>query len=576
MMAVDHRRRPAPLPPPPSEQRRNEVDPKIWKACAGNSVEVPRINSRVLYFPQGHIEHASESIDLDSFSSDLVFSVPCRVVEVRLLADENTDEVFAAIRLDPIPSSNNSAGICVVNGINETREDEDEDEEDENGVVSFAKVLTQSDANNGGGFSVPRFCAELIFPPLKYDVDPPVQNIGVRDVHGKVWQFRHIYRGVPRRHLLTTGWSKLVNSKKLIAGDSVVFMRNEGNGELAVGVRRALKSSVLGNFAARFAAHLGTLGVGRIMVDEGVKVGEKERGFSRSGKGKVAPEAVVEAATRAASRLPFEVVYYPRVGYANFVVDVDKVRKAMSTVSWSAGMRVRMSMETEDSSRMTWFQGTVALLKIPDSGLWRGSPWRMLQVTWDEPEVLQNMERVSPWEVEYVTPTPTLADIFPQPKKLKGSHTGEFPIPMIGFGNPLVGPFGSSQLNYLTFPTGMQGARQNTTDVSSLSNLINNGASLSSAVDYSQHTVASKNEEVSTELNIGSPLSQSSPDSASSADTFDLRTRSASTRKTIQLFGQSILVDTPLATQEVYPGKGDGTRVLKGVKVHPISLDFET
>ncbi|GAB2217567.1 hypothetical protein Drorol1_Dr00000766 [Drosera rotundifolia] len=569
MMAVDHRRRPAAPPPPPSEQRRNEVDPKIWKACAGNSVEVPRINSRVLYFPQGHIEHASDSIDLDFFSSDLVFSVPCRVVGVRFLADENTDEVFAAMRLDPIRSWNNSAGICDVNRINEMREDEDE--EDENGVVSFAKVLTQSDANNGGGFSVPRFCAELIFPPLNYDVDPPVQNIGVRDVHGKVWQFRHIYRGVPRRHLLTTGWSKFVNSKKLIAGDSVVFMRNEGNGELAVGVRRALKSSALGDFAARFAAHLGNLGVGRMKLDEGVKVGEKERGFSRSGKGKVAPEAVVEAATRAGSRLPFEVVYYPRVGSANFVADVNKVSKAMCNVSWSAGMRVKMAMETEDSSRMTWFQGTVASLKIPDSGLWRGSPWRMLQVTWDEPEVLQNMERVSPWEVEYVTPTPSLADIFPQTKKLKGSHTGEFPIPIIGFGNPLFGQFGSSQLNYLTFPAGMQGARQNTTYVSSLSNLIDNGESLSSAVDYSHHTVALKNEEVSTELIIGTRLSQSPPDSASSTDSFDLRTR-ASTKKTIQLFGQSILVGTPLATQEVYPANGDDTQVFKGVKFQELSV----
>ncbi|KAL9271674.1 Auxin response factor 18-like protein [Drosera capensis] len=556
MMAGDHRH---PAPPPP-EQRRNEVDPKIWKACAGNSVEVPRINSRVLYFPQGHIEHASDSIDLDSFCSDLAFSVSCRVVGVRFLADENTDEVFAAIRLDPTRSWNSNAVICDVNRMNEMREDEEE-----NGVVSFAKVLTQSDANNGGGFSVPRFCAELIFPPLNYDVDPPVQNIGVRDVHGKTWQFRHIYRGVPRRHLLTTGWSKFVNSKKLIAGDSVVFMRNEGNGELAVGVRRALKSSAFGDFAARFAAHLGNLGVGRMEVDEGVKVGEKGRGFSRSGKGKVAPEAVVEAATRAASRLPFEVVYYPRIGSANFVVDVDKVRKAVSNVSWSAGMRVKMAMETEDSLRMTWFQGTVVSLKIPDSGLWKGSPWRMLQVTWDEPEALRNMEKVSPWDVDYVTPTPSLADIFPQPNKLMGSHTGEFPLPIIGFGSPFFGQFGSSQLNYLTSPAGMQGARQNSAYVSSLSNLINNGASLSSAVAYSHHTVASKNEEVSTELNIGTPLSQSPPDSTSSADTFDLRTR-ASTRKTIQLFGQTILVDTPLATPEVYLAKADDTQVFKGVK----------
>lgn len=61
--------------------------------------------------------------------------------------------------------------------------------------ASFAKTLTQSDANNGGGFSVPRYCAETIFPRLDYTADPPVQTVIAKDVHGEVWKFRHIYRG---------------------------------------------------------------------------------------------------------------------------------------------------------------------------------------------------------------------------------------------------------------------------------------------------------------------------------------------------------------------------------------------
>jgi len=53
-------------------------------------------------------------------------------------------------------------------------------------LSSFAKTLTQSDANNGGGFSVPRYCAETIFPKLDYRADPPVQTVLAKDVHGEV------------------------------------------------------------------------------------------------------------------------------------------------------------------------------------------------------------------------------------------------------------------------------------------------------------------------------------------------------------------------------------------------------
>ncbi|PRQ57956.1 putative auxin response factor [Rosa chinensis] len=48
-------------------------------------------------------------------------------------------------------------------------------------------------------------------------------------------------------------------------------------------------------------------------------------------------------------------------------------------VFWTAGMRVKMAMETDDSSRMTWFQGTLSSAFVPENGPWKGSPWRMLQ-----------------------------------------------------------------------------------------------------------------------------------------------------------------------------------------------------
>lgn len=245
---------------------------------------------------------------------------------------------------------------------------------DEDTVVSFAKILTPSDANNGGGFSVPRFCADSIFPRLNFEADPPVQNISVTDIHGKVWEFRHIYRGTPRRHLLTTGWSKFVNSKKLVAGDSVVFMRNTRSGELFVGIRRAVRFNA--DYGGRWNCPVGSSSLRLKGEDEGFVMKE---GFSRNGRGKVLPEAVAEAAELAAQGMAFEIVYYPRAGWADFVVKAETVEESLN-VFWTAGMRVKMAMETEDSSRMTWFQGTVCSAMVSEIGPWRGSPWRMLQV----------------------------------------------------------------------------------------------------------------------------------------------------------------------------------------------------
>ena len=81
-------------------------------------------------------------------------------------------------------------------------------------------------------------------------MQPPAQELCAKDLHDASWTFRHIYRGLhrlksqhsvswslsnhglnfyisgqPKRHLLTTGWSVFVSAKKLLAGDSVLFVR---------------------------------------------------------------------------------------------------------------------------------------------------------------------------------------------------------------------------------------------------------------------------------------------------------------------------------------------------------------
>uniref|UniRef100_A0A452ZJR4 TF-B3 domain-containing protein n=1 Tax=Aegilops tauschii subsp. strangulata TaxID=200361 RepID=A0A452ZJR4_AEGTS len=104
----------------------------------------------------------------------------------------------------------------------------------------FCKTLTASDTSTHGGFSVPRRAAEDCFAPLDYKQVRPSQELVAKDLHGTQWRFRHIYRGQPRRHLLTTGWSSFVNKKKLVSGDAVLFLRGD-DGELRLGVRRAVQ-----------------------------------------------------------------------------------------------------------------------------------------------------------------------------------------------------------------------------------------------------------------------------------------------------------------------------------------------
>ncbi|CAL0317898.1 unnamed protein product [Lupinus luteus] len=479
----------------------SHVDPKIWRTCAGAAVKIPNLHSRVYYFPQGHLEHVSPSSpQYSSFRSFPV--VHCRLSNVQFLADPLSDQVFAKLLLQPIPNRFATEPLNEVLG----------EGGDGGDVVSYAKILTPSDANNGGGFSVPRFCADSVLPPLDFEANPPVQTLNVTDVHGKVWQFRHIYRGTPRRHLLTSGWSKFVTHKNLVAGDSVVFMKNS-KGEVFVGIRRALCFSSATKTRA-----------------EDVEDGEGYSGGCwRRETGRVSAKAVMQAAEAAAQGMPFEIVYHPRAGWSDFVVSAEAVEEAMRS-AWSHGMRVKMAMETEDSSRMTWFQGTVTSASAPDSGPWRGSPWRMLQVAWDEPEVLQNAKRVSPWQVELVSP-PSLHTAFPPTKKFRAAQglgvlsdrEGDSYFPMAWFSNSSMGHLNKTLLRSETFPLGMQGARHDAFSASKLFNFTNDidNSYLRMGSSYFGNNTMPMLRTVSTELNIGSSQSEDlSPNSHSSLPSF--------------------------------------------------------
>ncbi|PWA67102.1 Aux/IAA-ARF-dimerization [Artemisia annua] len=362
------------------------LDSQLWHACAGGMVQMPELNSKIFYFPQGHAEHAGGAGTGVTSAAGFPRVPPyilCAVSAVNFMADTNTDE-----------------------------------------------TLTQSDANNGGGFSVPRYCAETIFPRLDYTAEPPVQTVVAKDVHGKLWKFRHIYRGTPRRHLLTTGWSNFVNQKKLVAGDSIVFLRAD-NGDLCVGIRRAKR------------------GIGRGFLDSNCS-GWNTAVAGVGDSGKVSVDSVVEAANLAASGRPFEVVFYPRASTPEFCVKASTVKAAMR-IQWCPGMRFKMAFETEDSSRISWFMGTISSVDVDDQVRWPNSPWRLLQVAWDEPDLLQNVKRVSPWLVELVSNMPAihLSPFSPPRKKLRVPQPPDFPL----FPMPSMIP------NHI--PNSIQGARQN-------------------------------------------------------------------------------------------------------------------
>ncbi|PKI61045.1 hypothetical protein CRG98_018566 [Punica granatum] len=508
------------------------VDSRIWRACAGSSVRIPAVNSRVYYFPQGHLEQSSSASS--PALSPIALSRPyvaCVVAAVSFHADPLTDEVFARLVLHP--SSSGGEALPEARGYAV-------DEEDEK-IASFAKVLTSSDANNGGGFSVPRFCADTIFPPLNYQIDPPVQNLEVTDVHGVVWTFRHIYRGTPRRHLLTTGWSKFVNNKKLVAGDSVLFMKNSG-GDIFVGIRRATRVPGADCFTWR-----NQIAAGKTKIEEDSVLKES---FSRNGRGRVPLESVVKAIEHAARGMPFEVIYYPRAGWSDFVVRADVVEASMKSYL-AAGVRVKMAVETEDTSRMTWFQGTVSSTAMPENGPWAGSPWRMVQVIWDEPDVLPNSRSLNPWQLEPLS----IQSAFPPTKKFRASGLGpdggdaELYFPLRGFASSTLGHLSPSLLNYNISPAGMQGARQDAIGASSFLHYADeNTPPKMFTADFLGNKMFPNYKSLPAGLNIESSpsenLSTDSPNSGRSSIA-DLAAQKVPAN-CIQLFGQFIYIEKPV------------------------------
>nr|GME03753.1 auxin response factor 9-like [Ipomoea batatas] len=123
-----------------------------------------------------------------------------------------------------------------------------------------------------------------------------------------------VTEGQPRRHLLTTGWSNFVSSKRLVAGDSFLLLRGE-NGELRVGIRHHAQkqNSIPSSVISSRNMHLGVLAT--------------------------ASHAVT-------TKTLFVVNYKPRM--SQFIVGLRKYKEAVNQ-GFLVGMRFKMRFEVEDS-----------------------------------------------------------------------------------------------------------------------------------------------------------------------------------------------------------------------------------
>ncbi|CAL9778916.1 unnamed protein product [Musa acuminata subsp. burmannicoides] len=350
--------------PSPCEGERKTINPELWYACAGPLVTVPPVGSLVVYFPQGHSEQVAASMQKDINAHipnypNLPSKLICLLHNVTLHADPETDEVYAQMTLQPVNSYDKEALQASELALKQTRPQ----------TEFFCKTLTASDTSTHGGFSVPRRAAEKIFPSLDFSMQPPAQELQARDLHDNLWTFRHIYRGQPKRHLLTTGWSLFVSGKRLFAGDSVLFIRDQKQ-QLLLGIRRAnrqptnLSSSVL----STDSMHIGILAA---------------------------------AAHAAANHSPFTVFYNPRASPSEFVIPFAKYQKAVYSNQISLGMRFRMMFETEELGTRR-YMGTITGISDLDPVRWKNSQWRNLQVGWDESAAGERRNRVSIWEIEPV------------------------------------------------------------------------------------------------------------------------------------------------------------------------------
>ncbi|KAK3161968.1 hypothetical protein QOZ80_1BG0083660 [Eleusine coracana subsp. coracana] len=338
---------------------------ELWHACAGPVVALPRRGSLVVYLPQAHLAAAGAR------GGDVAVGLPphvvCRVADIELCADAATDEVYARLALvaeaEALERNLHGGGL---QGEDDMVDDGDAGRKSRK-LHMFCKTLTASDTSTHGGFSVPRRAAEDCFAPLDYNQIRPSQELVAKDLHGAKWKFRHIYRGQPRRHLLTTGWSSFVNRKKLVSGDAVLFLRGD-DGELRLGVRRAVQLKNEAHFK-----------------DLSCDVSKRH--------------TLSAVADSLKHRSVFSISYNPRATCSEYIIPYQKFLKSLNHPVCT-GTRINFQCENEDVNERR--SGMIVGICEVDSMKWPGSKWKSLLVRWEDGTGCNRQGRVSPWEIEIV------------------------------------------------------------------------------------------------------------------------------------------------------------------------------
>ncbi|KAF8101649.1 hypothetical protein N665_0202s0012 [Sinapis alba] len=334
----------------------NYLDDKLWKLCAGPMFDPPKIGEKVLYFPQGHIEQLVNSINDELCQLKPIFDIPskicCNVYSINLKVETNTDEIYAEVSLLPdiseveIPIPKNENNIQNIN--------------------YFTKVLSASDTRKSGGFVLFKRHAIECLPLLDMSQLIPSQEIIAKDIHGHEWSFKHTLRGTPKRHLFASGWNEFTKEKKMVAGDSFVFLRGE-NGESRIGISKA----------AHQQCNIPTSLISKQTMHHAV---------------------VATALNAIKNKCMFVVFYKPRS--SQFLVNFDKFVDGVNK-KFSIGSRFSMKFEGKDLNEIRYYGKIVGVRDF--STHWKNSEWRNLEVQWDEAATIPRPDKVSPWEIEMLT-----------------------------------------------------------------------------------------------------------------------------------------------------------------------------
>ncbi|CAG7869865.1 unnamed protein product [Brassica rapa] len=324
----------------------NYLYDQLWKLCAGPLFDPPKIGEELV-----------TSINDELCQLKPVFNIPskirCNVFSIKLKVETTTDEIYAEISLLPDTSEVEIPTSKCENNIQN--------------IKCFTKVLSASDTSKKGGFVLNKRHAIECLPPLDMSHLTPSQEINATDIHGHEWKFKHALKGTPKRHLFTSGWNEFAKAKKLVVGDSFIFLRGE-NGESRVGIKKAAhhqQENIPSSIISKESMHHGV---------------------------------VATALNAIKNKCMFVVFYKPRS--SQFVVNIDKFRDGVNK-KFSIGSRFLMKFEGKDFNEIRYY-GTI--LKVRDfSTHWKDSEWRCLEVQWDEAATIPRPDKVSPWEIEPLT-----------------------------------------------------------------------------------------------------------------------------------------------------------------------------